>query len=164
MLNFREALKGFNDKYKKKITVVRFIFTAGLTLFDVISDLVLAVDYFINGDRWWGGLTLAFFILPFISGVFLLCLGIAKLCRNAEAYIHIGWIIWKVSECICEAGPQLILQLYIMALPAEPSLSDGQNTTGENILPKLITQHGIWLYMLRHCQHFSTKCILFINT
>ncbi len=153
MPTIKKSYQHLRKRHKNKINVIRFTITAGLTLFDIISDLVLAVKYFINGDYWWGGLTLAFFILPFIIGVLFLWKVIPDLCGDTEdddedvGTPHQWWIIWKVFECIWEAGPQLILQLYIMALPAEASLSDRHNTTGENNLPKLILQHGMALYV-----------------
>ncbi len=132
-------------KYKVKLTYV--IINACLTLFDVVSDLVLAVNYFRNGNYWWGGLTLAFFSVPFIIGVILVCDEICKRgckscldrtdlddeldqIRNEEVFFR--WILWKgVAECVLESGPQLILQLYIMALPAESSMPDSNDTTGK---------------------------------
>ncbi len=140
-IGLKKCLQNFYTRHKKKIRVIRMIFTAGLTLFDVISDVVLAVNYFINGHYWYGGLTLFFFIKPFILG---LCLSIGYIydsyfahgCMHKgvidDKYWHMHWLIFKAWEGLWEAGPQLILQLYIMALPADsPSLSENYNTTGE---------------------------------
>ncbi len=132
-------------KYKVKLTYV--IINACLTLFDVVSDLVLAVNYFRNESYWWGGLTLAFFSVPFIIGVILVCEEICKRgfkscldptdlddeidqIRNEKVFFR--WILWKgVAECVLESGPQLILQLYIMALPTDSTLPDSNDTTGK---------------------------------
>ncbi len=109
MPSVRESVQNFYEGHKKKTNVIIFTITAGLTLFDIISDLVLAVVYFINGDYWWGGLTLVFFIVPFIIGVWALCVVIAAWFRNEEIKkFYSMWILWKMFECIWEAGPQLI--------------------------------------------------------
>ena len=48
------------------------LITLGLYIFDVGSDIVTGVVYIIEGDTWWGGLTLAFagmalFVTNFLS-------------------------------------------------------------------------------------------------
>ncbi len=136
-------------EHKREITWLRILITAGLTLFDTISDLILAVNYHINGHKWWGVLTLIFFTQPFILGVIwftriafgMVWISMRKKGWKRRRSIYKLWLYWKAFECIMEAGPQLILQLYIMALPAESgSLPDSHNTTynqnitGENTL------------------------------
>ncbi len=137
MPQIKKSLQHLQEKHRKKINVIRFAVSAGLTLFDVISDLVLAANYFKNGDNGWGALTLVFFIFPFVVGIFIIVVVSAKMlnCCGQENFegavdVYYGyWIFWKILECIVEAGPQLILQLYIMALPSDP---DPFNATGEN--------------------------------
>ncbi len=148
-IGLKKCLQNFYTRHEKKIKVIRKIFTAGLTLFDVVSDVVLTVTYFINGDYLYGGLTLLFFIKPFILGMCLSigyvmdtcdtqsCLDIEK-GEEENVFWYMNWLSFKIWECIWEAGPQLILQLYIMALPTgPPSMPDNQNATGEtgSIMP-----------------------------
>ncbi len=140
MPKIKKSLENLQKKHRRKINLIRFAVSAGLTLFDVISDLVLAANYFKNDDFGWGALTLAFFILPFVVGIFIIIVVSAKMlsCCGQENFegavdVYYGyWIFWKILEVIVEAGPQLILQLYIMALPSNPSVA--LNMTGENII------------------------------
>ena len=79
------------------------------TVVDMVTDVVLAVDYCATDNPWWCGLTWAFIAVPLITiPIFLYWswndtdkLGVYK--------------FWKGVEICFEAGPQLLLQLYIMA-------------------------------------------------
>ena len=118
-------------------TIVQVVITISLTIFDMVSDIILAVDYYKTGmDNWWFALTLLFFLLPLLPLILLLLMtfiGIIKLWTDRdphpvsqgnaanEAKLHLKDIapfyqLWKQFECVAASGPQLILQLYILAL------------------------------------------------
>ncbi len=40
---------------------ISLMITIGLTIFDMGSDIALAIDYSQTGDDWWFALTLTFF-------------------------------------------------------------------------------------------------------
>ncbi len=103
-----------------KLSKLKAACTVCLTVFDMGSDIVLAVDYYQTGeDWWWFALTLTFFLLPVlvlaVIGFFMLYQ--RRLIPDSLKY-------WKAFECMAESGPQLILQLYIMALPDVASLTE----------------------------------------
>ena len=92
-----------------------------LTVFDIVSDIVLAVDYCVTDNPWWCGLTWAF-----IAGPILLGIGVLVLYCRDESNGRDSWKIWKAVELSLEAGPQLLLQLYILALTQmEPTSISG---------------------------------------
>ncbi len=112
---------------------LKLLFTIGVTLFDMGSDIILAVDYYKTGeDWWWFTLTLIFFLLPVVVlaliGFSILYYQIVDSDTTMDAN---ALKAWKVFECMAESGPQLILQLYIMALPntkADMQQEDTNNT------------------------------------
>ncbi len=64
----------------RKLKAIKFTFTVIVTLFDIISDIVLAADYFINGDIFWGLLTVLFIIFPLILIVMIPAVGCLLCC------------------------------------------------------------------------------------
>ncbi len=110
MKNF---IKGVTKR--KEFKIVSALVTIGLTLFDMGSDLLLAVNYASTGkDDWWFGLTLTFFLIPVLL-LLLIIVGTGR-DRDMEGFKEL-FPYWKQFECTAESGPQLILQLYIMSLP-----------------------------------------------
>ena len=94
---------------------MQLIFNIILTIFDITSDVVLAVDYYVTDNPWWCGLTMAFIALPFIVGVVFL--GVyCYLPSSQKLSGQSVWNVWKGIEICFESGPQVILQLYILAL------------------------------------------------
>ena len=91
-------------KYKYFLNTISFI----LTVVDIISDVTLAVDYCVADNPWWCGLTWAFIAVPIIT--FFIIFIFFKSDRSSRLK-H-----WKCTEICFESGPQLILQLYILAL------------------------------------------------
>ena len=82
-----------------------------LTGFDIVSDIILAVDYCVTDNPWWCGLTWAFIVGPILGGIGVLVL----YCQNELSGTE-SWKLWKAIELSLEAGPQLLLQLYILAI------------------------------------------------
>ena len=80
-----------------------------LTAPDIISDIILAVDYCVTDNPWWCGLTWAF-----IAGPIIMFLIIFIFFRNSERSSKLKH--WKCTEICFESGPRLILQLYILAV------------------------------------------------
>ena len=99
------------------------IFSIILSVADVVSDIVLAVDYCVTDNPWWCGLTWSFVTVPLIFAP--ICL-IACFC--AEEDKRKQWKIWKSLEICFESGPQLLLQLYIMAITdLDPTAVSGKD-------------------------------------
>ena len=95
---------------------LQLIFNIILTIFDVTSDVLLAVDYYVMDNPWWCILTAAAFIsLPLITGVVFL-LVYCYLTPSEKLSGKSVWNVWKGIEICFESGPQVILQLYILAL------------------------------------------------
>ena len=92
--------------------IVHF-FSVILTVADIVSDLVLAVDYCVTDNPLWCGLTWAFITLPVLLGLFLLsAYGIGIACCE-DTYDK--WRVWKGIRLCLESGPELILQPYIIS-------------------------------------------------
>ncbi len=120
---------------------IKTLITIGLTVFDMVSDILLAVDYAETGeDDWWFALTLTFFILPLLPLLILLFFTIVAMCKHGKEWFDYGdfefyYPSWKQFECVAESGPQLILQLYIMAISTynrdkgSHHISNSANTT-----------------------------------
>ena len=116
--------------------IIQLMITIGLTIYDMVSDIILAADYASTGEDdhdWWFALTLTFFLLPLLPLFLLLLLtfviyvaegcSLQKIKDTNEAmakFFH----LWKQFECVAESGPQLILQLYILAVS---SMDHGTN-------------------------------------
>ena len=116
-------------KSKKKLGRYVAIFSIILTVTDMVSDIVLAVDYCVTDNPWWCGLTWTFIAVPVLAGIPYLC--ICAFSNGDEK-----WQIsesWKITETCFEAAPQLLLQLYIVVLSQKtPSSTSGMSALGFN--------------------------------
>ena len=79
-----------------------------LTVADIVSDIVLAVDYCVSDNPWWCGLTWTFIFIPMLAIIPLMYM-------NTFAYRDAKWkwTIWKIVQTCFESAPQLLLQLHI---------------------------------------------------
>ena len=89
-----------------------------LTAADIISDVVLAVDYCVTDNPYWCGLTWTFIAVPILMFFIIFFFLSAKRRSSQLKY-------WKCTEICFESGPQLILQLYILALLDQDPTSPG---------------------------------------
>ena len=92
-----------------------------LTAADMVSDIVLAVDYCVTDNPWWCGLTWIFIFTPMLALIPFMYI-------NNFAYHNVKWkwTIWKILQTSFESAPQLLLQLIIIALsPAKPGFALG---------------------------------------
>ncbi len=113
----------FSIKTAKKI--IMWMMTISLTIFDMVTDILLAMDYFKSGKHyWWFALTLTFFLLSLIPLLGLLLYALYYYIIHDRPYgykfdsfeyLSQYFYFWKQFECVAESGPQLILQLYIMS-------------------------------------------------
>ena len=118
-----EKLKGTKIfiKSKKKLGRCVPIYSIILTVADIVSDIVLAVDYCMTDNPRWCGLTLTFIAVPALAGIPYLC--VCAFSNGDEK-----WQIsrsWKITETCFEPAPQLLLQMYIIALK-DPSSTSGE--------------------------------------
>ena len=89
-----------------------------LTVADMVSDIVLAVDYCVTDNPNWCGLTWTFIAGPIFSFFFIF-----TVYRSDD--ISTKLIFWKCTEICFESGPELILQLYIVTLLDRDPTSTG---------------------------------------
>ena len=146
------------DRIKHIIAKSRIItiITIGLTVFDMVSDILLAMDYAETGeDEWWFALTLTFFILPLLPLLILLFFTIVAMCKHGKEWFDYGdfefyYPSWKQFECVAESGPQLILQLYIMTgttyntNQGSDHISSSENTTLLNTIKPENSTSLLW--------------------
>ncbi len=114
-----KVVKKQYTKHERKIRLIKNIITACLTIFDMISDVVLASNYYINGRGSWCFLTILFIFFPFLLAPILLGIAVCTACANRHQatmsnseIFSAYWLSWKAIECVFESGPQLILQIY----------------------------------------------------
>ena len=70
-----------------------------LTIADMVSDVVLAVDYCVTDNPWWCGLTWTFIAIPVIVGIIILFL--YKLFGANANWRKINtWKVWKSIEIL----------------------------------------------------------------
>ncbi len=104
--------------------VILFI-TVTITILDMGSDLALVYNYYRNGEHWWWfSFTVAFLAIPVIVSIFIGLYAIYKACMNEKGIGRL-WIVWKSIENVFESGPQLLLQLYIIALQSREDNKSG---------------------------------------
>ncbi len=119
-------------------------------------------DYVTGKDQWYFALTLSFFLIPTIVWAVLGLMTSMRGCTCKEPFIKRMWLQWKTFESIVESGPQLILQIYIMALP-ETSKSTTTNTTGiETITTNTVANTTATTYTEANattCKYLSLKKI-----
>ena len=117
-----KAVKKQYTKHERQIKWIKTFITAILTVYDMGSDVALACNYYMNDQNTWGSLTIMFCFVPFFMGFMILCYIPANMffCKEKvppdEDAVKNIWLMWRLSECLIESCPQLILQLYIMAL------------------------------------------------
>lgn len=93
-----------------------------LTIPDIVTDIMLAIDYCSNGETQWCLLTFVFISPPLLL-LFVLSVSCCWLCvekqLNGDNLLETGKFFkaWKAFEAVVESGPQLVLQLYIVTLP-----------------------------------------------
>ena len=96
-------------------TIRKFFFpvlSVILTVVDIVSDIVLAVDYCVAGNKWGCGLTWTFIALPVpFSIAFLLTSD--KDRKTFRGRVKLIKILKGIEVCF-ESGPQLLLQFYII--------------------------------------------------
>ena len=120
-----------------------------MSLFDMGSDVALGIDYCVTDNPWWCGLTWGFVAVPLIIGICVLvpyflyttlCLWCQesdsrKECLDLQKDFPQLLTYLKVIEICLESGPQLLLQLYIIAVTTEdPSAITGTLST-KKIIP-----------------------------
>ena len=90
---------------------------------------MLDIDYcFVDAE--WCALTWAFIAGPFLT-LFIIILtyffsDVFTSDDGTKQPSH-AWIYWKATEVCLEAGPQLVLQLYIIALSEQYTTSETGN-------------------------------------
>ena len=114
---------------KQVLTLVSFI----LTVADVVSDIVLAADYCESDNRWYCGLTWTFVAMPVITFFVI----IPSYTSSATVDPSSTWTYWKTTETTFESGPQLVLQLYIMASAAQDPTSSSGNLKHHSVFNSL---------------------------
>ncbi len=119
--------------YERPVSRWKFAITLLLTILDMGSDLALALEYYHSGQYFWFAFTFAFFALITLYLLILLPYTVYIFCDNDnqnDLYVKKYWIIWKTCESMFEAGPQLLLQLYIMTRPGNFQDSHYQGKIG----------------------------------
>ena len=101
---------GIKQRIKLFLTFASFM----LTVADVVSDIVLAADYCESDNRWYCGLTWTFAALSVVTFFII----VPSSASSDTADQSSTWTYWKTTETTFESGPQLVLQLYIMASSA----------------------------------------------
>ena len=86
-----------------------------LAVADLVSDIILAVNYGVNGHKWWCGLTWAFIVVPIVVGIVLIIRAFLDY-KKGKPRDGSTWRLWKGVEICFESGPQMLLQLYIISL------------------------------------------------
>ena len=82
-------------------SVVSDLISLGLYLFDVGSDILTGVVYIIEGDTWWGGLTLAFTAVALVVTNLLSF----RLVTNDDNFdINERWKLVFIILCILQLG------------------------------------------------------------
>ena len=87
------------------------IFNLVLTGVDIISDVMLAIDYCVV-DAEWCTLTWSFIAGPFLT-LFIIAItyfhsDVFESKDGTKGPTH-AWIYWRATEVCLEAGPQLVL-------------------------------------------------------
>ena len=124
--NPEEFLKSKNMEIKKTIRKFFFpVLSVILMVVDIVSDMVLGVDYCVAGNKWWCGLTLAFIDISLTMYIFV--------CFVVDQYKSFNERVWIIKiligiEVCFESGPQFLLQLYIIALSEIENVSTSGKT------------------------------------
>ncbi len=130
------------EKFKKIVlSIIEYVMPVAsvfLTVFDMASDLALALEYKNNFENLFYTLTLTFLLVPgIVLGLLLLFFCGMTIAAPLDAIVKAEtgyckafsltffttviscfnweyWPHWKYFACMTESGPQLILQLYIL--------------------------------------------------
>ena len=97
-------------------TILLNVVSIVLTAVDIISDVILAVDYCATDNPWWCGLTWTFIAAPIVAFPIIFCCCSETGGGRDDIRTPSKLKFWKCTEICFESGPQLILQLYILAL------------------------------------------------
>ena len=104
------------------------MFNFFLTCVDISTAIILAIDYTVVNSEW-SALTWAFIAGPFFTFVIItLTYFYFSSKKENEIFEDVSnvWIYWKATELCLECGPQILLQLYIIALSEhDPTSSAG---------------------------------------
>ena len=103
-----------------KLSIILFIM---LIIADMVSDIVLSVDYCVTDHPWWCVLTWVFIIIPVWTGL-----------------LTSSWMICE-STVLFKSGPQLMIHLYIMALT---DLNSGKSSS--SLCNQLFETDTMWSY------------------
>ena len=79
-----------------KITLVSLVTGLLLYIFDLASDIYVAVQYYKRGEIWWMALTLVFVIFPFIVINCLACF------HSLDSETHNNWVVCGLC-CACNS-------------------------------------------------------------
>ena len=112
----------------KRIERIILMISVILSVADLVSDIVLGVNYCVTGHYFWCGLTWAFIAGPVAFG------GLIVIVSDWGDHKNM-WDIWKVSEMCLESAPQLLLQLYVISLAEK----DQTEQSGICKLPPIVT-------------------------
>ena len=102
--------------------MLQTIFNIILVAVDFVSDVTLAVDY-CAVDTEWCVQTLMFVGASVLAGLII----IVCYCCDAFSEDSRAWRYWAAAEICLESGPQLVLQLYILALYEQDTESSPGN-------------------------------------
>ncbi|XP_072046984.1 XK-related protein 6-like [Amphiura filiformis] len=99
--------------------LLKDLVTLGLYLFDVVSDIVVGVVYIVEGDTWWGGLTLAF------AAVTLVVTNVIGAALAWGDEIKSSWQIVFWAFAILQLGMLFLLIYKLREKVKENSTDDG---------------------------------------
>ncbi len=145
-IDLKTKLQKPKAKHQKKLHMAILWASVGMSIClsaaDVITDVILALKYHRNGDWWWFLLTTIFCSAPFAIVAIVAPLWVIhriwilrQIQTNANTNtstnktilekLQQGSTLWSAYEVLFESGPQLLLQMYILAQPTGTSIAPG---------------------------------------